>query len=200
MPPKARPVPRPRQIETRTQNKTTHPGEVCKPAVRRTSAEGEQERDAKAKATQDLDETKRQSIVLTDEFEAAEIANEDTVDITPPPPYTPKPWPPPHARLVPITESSDVEMGDEFDRASFSPKPSEHMATEDESAVEPSDDSAPPAKRQKGKGKAVGKVRGKEKAGEGQKVQKEAPNVNVSTDDEEQTPKPKPKKVRVCDE
>src|SRR5271169_4673553 len=100
MPPKTRPVPRPRQIETRTQNKTAHPGAVCKPAVpRRTPAEVQQERNAKAKAKKDLEEMKRQSIVRTAEFEATEIANEDTVDITPHPPFTPKPWPPPRARL-----------------------------------------------------------------------------------------------------
>jgi hypothetical protein len=156
--------PVPRQIETRVSNKSTHPGNIFKPNVpHRTSAEVQQEHEAKAKAKADREEAKRQSIVHTAEFEHANLANEDMIDATPRPLFTPKPWPPPHnhknAKLVPITESSDVKMGDDFDKASFVPVPSEQSVAEDESAIE-SDDPTPPSKKQKARvtEKATGTV------------------------------------------
>ena len=81
------------------------------------------------------------------------MANEDIVDMTPHPPFTPKPWPPPRnrkaAKLVPITESSDVKMVDELDKESFAPALSEQESvTEDELAID-SDIPTPPAKKQK---------------------------------------------------
>ena len=151
---------------------------------------------------------KQQSIVHTAEFEHANLANEDMIDATPRPPFTPKPWPPPrnrkNAKLVPITESSDVKMGDDFDKASFVPVPSEQSVAEDESAIK-SDDPTPPSKKQKAQvtEKATGTVGAK--PGASAKVAKKKKKVDrdkeiVPASDEEQTPKPKKVKVKVRDE
>jgi hypothetical protein len=117
MAPKSQAVPR--SIGTRASNKSVHPGNVFKPSVpRRTSAEVQQEREAKAKAKADREEAKQRSIVRAAEFEHADMANEDLVDATPRPPFTPKPWPPSRnkkkAKVIPVTESesSEVEIGE----------------------------------------------------------------------------------------
>ncbi|KAM6503850.1 hypothetical protein JOM56_000793 [Amanita muscaria] len=215
--------PPPRQIETRARNKLAHPGNVLKSAVpRRTSDEVQDERDAKAKAKADREAAKRKSILRTAEFEQADIANEDIVDATPRPPFTPKPWPPrahnhKSTSLGPITESSDVEMGDDIDRESFAPAPSEQSTTENDSdsAIE-SDDRTPPAKKQKAQGAEKIKAGAKQasgKAAEKKKTQatekatgnaaaKAAKKMEVDRDEEivpasdEETPKPKKAKVR----
>ena len=195
-----------RQIETRATNKFTHPGNIFKPAVpRRTSAQVQEERDAKAQAKADREEAKRQSIVRAAQFEHADMANEDVVDMTPRPPFTPKPWPPPRnrkaAKLVPITESSDVEMGDEFDKESFAPVLSEQESvrvTEDESAVD-SDGPTPPAKKQKTQ-VTEENIRGAGVKPVGGKVAEKKKRVDrdeeiVPASDDEETPKPKKVKV-----
>ena len=103
-------------METRTRNKTAHPGLVTKTAHRRTTAEVQQERTAKAQAKAAREETKNQSIERAAAFEHAEKANEDMVDATPRPTFTSKPWPPPHnhktSHLIPVAEPSDIEMSD----------------------------------------------------------------------------------------
>ena len=133
------------------------------------------------------------------------MANEDVVDMTPRPPFTPKPWPPPRnrkaAKLVPITESSDVEMGDEFNKESFAPALSEQESvrvTEDELAVD-SDGPTPPAKKQKTqvteeniRGVGVKPVGGKV-AEKKKRVDRDEEIVPASDDQET----PKPKKVKV---
>ena len=112
----------PRQIGTRASNKLAHPGQVTKTSTRRTSAEVQQEREAKAKAKADCEDAKQQSIICAAEFERAEIANEDMVNATPRPPFTPKPWPPARnkKKAGKVVESSDVEM-DQLDASSLSP-------------------------------------------------------------------------------
>jgi hypothetical protein len=196
----------PSQMETRPRNKTTHPGKVTKTsAPRRTSAEVQKEREAKAKAKADREEAKKRSIIRAAEFEHADMANEDMVDATPRPPFTPKPWPPPRNRKkvkpVPNAESSEVEIGDDnldldFDKTSLTPVPSDDSITEDES-----DDPTPPAKKQK--------IQATEKAtrtaGASAKVAAKKKKVDrdeevVATSDEEQTPKPKKVQAKVRDE
>ena len=105
------------QMETHTGNKKMHPGNVIKPAQHHTTAEVQEEHRAKAQAQAAHAEAKQQSINHTAEFGHADMANEDTVDATPCPPFTPKQWPPVHNRkkstLVPIEETSDVGMLDD---------------------------------------------------------------------------------------
>jgi hypothetical protein len=128
------------------------------------------------------------------------MANEDIVDMTPRPPFTPKPWPPPcnrkAAELIPIAESADVEMGDEFDAQSFAPAlPEEESVTEDESAVE--SDTTPRPKKQKAQAKNIREVEVKPVSG---KVAAKRKKVDR---DEEIVPAsddkliPRPKKVKV---
>ena len=122
MAPKPKALPRP--IETRASNKLAHPGNVEKSSKpRRTSAEVQKEREAKAKAKADREAAKRKAILCAAEFELADMANEDMVDATPRPSFTPKPRPflrnQKEAKLVPIAESSGVGVaGDDlnFDR------------------------------------------------------------------------------------
>ena len=74
------------QIGTRARNKLTHPGNVSKPAPRRSSAEVQQERDKKAKAKAVHDTAKKKGIIRAAKFEKADMANEDITDTTPHPP------------------------------------------------------------------------------------------------------------------
>lgn len=136
MPSKSRDVPPP--IGTRASNKFAHPGKLIKTSTpRRTSAEVQQEREAKAKAKSDREEAKRKSIVRTAEFEQADMANEDFVNATPRPPFTPKQRPAPRnqkkAKFDPIAESPDVEIGGEDADSDKTPAASEDSVTEDES-------------------------------------------------------------------
>ena len=139
------------------------------------------------------------------------MANKDVVDMTPHPPFTPKPWPPPHnckaAKLVPITESSDVEMVDKLDKDSFAPVLSElESVTEEESAVD-SDIPTPPAKKQKAQATEVNIRKAEVKPVSG-KVAEKKKRVDrdeeiVLASDDEQTPRAKKVKVikaPVCDE
>ena len=131
------------------------------------------------------------------------MANKDVVDMTPHPSFTPKPWPPPHnhkaAKLVPITESSDVEMVDELNKDSFAPALSEQESvTEDESAVD-SDIPTPPAKKQKAQVTEVN-IRKVEVKPVGGKVAEKKKRVDrdeeiVPASDDKQTPKAKKVKV-----
>ena len=145
-----------------------HPGNICRPNIpHQTSAEVQQDHNAKAKAKKYLEEMKQQSVMCTTKFKAADIANKDRVNATPCPPFTPKPWPSPHdMKLVPITKSnksSNTEMGNEFDRESFVPELSEDMVSEDGLSATESNEPTPVAKKWKGKdmGKDTGKDAGK---------------------------------------
>jgi hypothetical protein len=99
--------------ETRASNKWAHPGKPIAPKPCQSKDEVEAERAAKAQATADCEEAKTWSIIRAAEFEHADRADEDFVNATPCPPFTPKPWPPLHiknkANLTPVAEISDVD-------------------------------------------------------------------------------------------
>lgn len=206
--PKA-PVPQ-RSIETRSSNRLTHPGLAIKTTQRRTSAEVQQEREAKAKAKAAQQEAKQQSIKRAANFEHAEMANEDIVDATPRPVFTPKPWPASNnhknAHLTPIAETSDGEIFDGFDAASFAPSYPEKSVSDDDSDIE-SDGPPPPAKKLQVEktGKAVMTARAKPVGGKvaekRKKVDDDADEVVLDSEEEKpQEAKPKKVKVKVRDE
>lgn len=91
------------------------------------------------------------------------MANEDVVDTTPRPPFTPKPWPLPCNRksnLIPMEGTSDVEdveMTDESDHCSFVPAGSKRSATQDDSGDE-STELASPVKNRKAERNNTAKV------------------------------------------
>ena len=148
------------QIKTRAKNKDTHPGIPDRAPPRRTSVEVESERAAKAQATAARQEKKRQNIRRTAEFETADMANEDFVDATPRPCFTPKPRQPARSRknasLGPVAEVSDGS-GD-GSTLLFQPLDSEGSVTGEESADD--SDPRPLAKKLKAHttGKAIPKV------------------------------------------
>jgi len=201
-----------RQIETRAKNKTTHPGKVqlevdSPPPVakkpRRTKVEIQQEKSAKAQAKEALAEARQQSINRTTEFECADIANEDMVDTTPHPIFTPKPWLLTcKSFLTPLTGDNGV-VSDDLDETPFMPG-FEGSVAADDSNVE-SDGPPPPAKKGKAKKttqKATAARADTKKAGE--MADRKRSIVDMQGDvlppvdsDEEQFPEPKPKKVKV---
>jgi len=190
---------RPRQMETRARNKTIHPGLANKNTYHRTTAEVQQERAAKAQAKAAHKETKQQSIKHAAAFEHAEMANEDMVDATPRPLFTPKPWPPPRNRktsnLIPVAETSDIEMSD---GALFV----ENSDAMDESADE-CDEQSPPAKKEKAQApqKAMAGV-GVKSDGVKTAVKKKKvddSDVEMVPPSDEEPPQPK-KKMKVRDE
>jgi hypothetical protein len=162
MPPKSKPTAAPSQIKTRSKNKHAHPGIPDRAPPRRTSVEVENERAAKAQAQAAQHEENRRYIRRAAAFEDTDLANEDTVDASPRPYFTPKPCPPPRNRkkasLCPVAEVSD----DSNDKDTLSFKPlcsaSGESATEEESGAE--SDPPPPAKKLKAQttGKAIPKV------------------------------------------
>ena len=178
----------------------THPENVSKPAPCRSSAEVQQEREEKAKAKVDCDTAKKKGIIWAAEFEKADMANEDIIDATSCPPFTPKPWPPCRnkkgatADLVPIAEL-EVDT-DTNDPAPAAPE----LVTGDELE---SDDTTlgPPTKKQKTlvKEKATAAMR---TAGTNEKVAAWG-GKKASKDlaaDEEGMPKPKKVKPKLHDE
>jgi hypothetical protein len=78
------------RMTTRASNREAHPGNAVKSKTRRTTAEVQQERAAKAQAKAAQEEEKRQNINRTANFEYADMANENMADVTPHPPHTPK--------------------------------------------------------------------------------------------------------------
>ena len=135
-----------RRIETRASNKTAHPGNVVKTRQKRSKAEVQEERTTKAKAKADREEARRQGIHRAAEFERADVANEDLVDATPRPLFTPKR--PRHQSLsdvTPLEETSDAEMSDTFGKPSPGSLASENSDAEDTTGE--SDVLPPPSKR-----------------------------------------------------
>jgi hypothetical protein len=196
------------RVQTRAKNKETHPGLPDRALPRRASADVENERAAKAQATAARQEKKRQSILRTAEFENADIVNEDLVDATPRPNFTPKPLPPARnrkgAKLDPVAEASD-NSDDDRDSLAYQPLDSEEsVATGEESADE--SDPRPLAKRLKanatGKGKGIPKVGHTSPA---KRSRRAVPRVEEAVDEaasEDETPvKPKKKaKPKLRDE
>jgi hypothetical protein len=139
----------PGQVGTRGKNKTTHPGKVVKDAKqkRRSKAEMKRDGEAEAKAKADLAEARQESINRTAEFERADIANEDIVDATPRPAFTPKPRPLSRnqrsSSLTPFASATDIEVFDDPDEAPFIPGSKSLVVDADDSAVE--NDDPPPS-------------------------------------------------------
>jgi hypothetical protein len=73
-----------------------HPGKPIAPKPCWSKDEVEAERAAKAQAKAHHEEVKMWSIICAAEFQHADRADEDFVNATPCPPFTPKPWPPLH--------------------------------------------------------------------------------------------------------
>ena len=197
--------PKPCHIKTRASNKMAHPGRLEKSKVPcRTSAEVQQECEAKAKAKEDCEKAIKKSIARTAEFEHTDMANEDLLDATLRPPFTPKPWPHPktknRARVNPPAEPNEVEIDEDnlaFNNTLLTPVAEPKDDAENKSLTDNKSDSIgyaspptkkqktiPPTKKQKGKGVDRG-----EKA-------------MVPTDDEQtqETPKLKKTKAKVCKE
>jgi len=138
------------------------------------------------------------------------MANEDIVDATPCPVFTPKPWPASNnhknAHLTPIAETSNGEIFDGFNATLFAPSYPEKSVSDNDLGIE-SDGPLPPAKKLQVKktGKAVTTARAKPVGG---KVAKKRKKVNddadeVVLDSEEEKPqeaKLKKVKVKVQDE
>jgi hypothetical protein len=98
---------------------------------------------AKAKVKQDCEVAEKQSIGRAAQFEAADLIQENDVDATPRPMFTPR------LRKQFPAESSDVEMaeGSDFDGADFKPPTADGSVTEDDSTFESNPE--PPVKKQK---------------------------------------------------
>jgi hypothetical protein len=126
------------------------------------------------------------------------MVNEDFVDATPHPLFTPKPWPP-HCNhkksiLTSVAETSDVEMSDSHDGALFKPG-SENPVTPDDSAAE-SNEPTPCSKKQNAQ--TVKKAMAKMEVRKSGAKTADKKNVEiVPASDEEQPEEPKPKKVKV---
>jgi hypothetical protein len=138
-----------RHVQTRSSNKTAHPGNVDKSTLRRSTAEVNEERKARARAKAAREEARQQSINRAAEFERADMADEILVDATPRPLFTPKrPRNQDLSDVTPLPETSDVDMSGNFAKSSSDSEPSD---TEDDLNVE-SDASAPPRLCKKPKG------------------------------------------------
>ncbi|KAH9023765.1 hypothetical protein EDB85DRAFT_1894623 [Lactarius pseudohatsudake] len=105
----------PRRMSTRASNKTAHPGNVVKPK-RRTTAQVQEEKMAKAKVKEARKVARQQGINRAAEFEHTCLANEDLVDATPRPLFTPKRR---HNQiqsdLTPISKTSDSDSHGDSD-------------------------------------------------------------------------------------
>lgn len=202
MPPKKSPIP-PSHIETRSRNKLVHPGVPDKAAKRRTSADVQQEREAKAQAKAAQEKTKRHNINRAAEFEHADMNNEDVADATPRPAFTPKsrPLPRNHRKsiLAPVAEDSDVEASDPAGIEPFEPCWSEGLASKEGSDSE----SDPPPLAKKLKTQPTGKATADPVRAKPAGKQRKAVSPPKSSDDEampasdEEPPQPKPKKAKV---
>ena len=147
-----------RQMETRAKNKTTHPGQLVKPSPRRSKADADQAKQAKAQAKADREEAKQRSINRAAIFECADIANEDSVDVTPR--LAPKAQMQSHNQTdSPFSSCVDTDV-EESDGPDKTP-PAPTSVDDDYSAVE----SDVPTPVGKGKGKQIppaAKVKGKQ--------------------------------------
>jgi hypothetical protein len=175
-----------------------------KSSKRKTKAEAQQERDAKAQAKAARAEARQQSINRAAEFERIDIANEDGVDATPRPIFTPK------QRLLsrnqlqvdsPFTTFTDTDI-EESDGLHDETPPmpgSDGLVNADDSAVE---SDGPPTPVGKGKGKQMAPAA----RADMKNLQVELGNRKRRVDDvgddvppgsdEEQPQEPKPKRVK----
>jgi hypothetical protein len=201
------------QVGTRAKNKTTHPGKVVKDSQqqRRTKAEIQQEKEAKAQAKLDLAEARQQGINRTAEFEHANIANEDIVDATPRPTFTPKPRTlsrnQKKSSLTPFADTTDIELSDDLDENPLTPG-SKNSVDADDSAVE-NDGPPPPTPAEKMKVKitqnattapTVDTKKLGETADRKRRVDVEGDAPGGSDDEQLQEPRLKKMKVKMRDE
>jgi hypothetical protein len=200
-----------RRIETRAKNKTTHPGKVVKSsqAPRRTKAEVQEDKAAKAQAKAAREEAKQQSINRAAEFETVDIANEDTLDATPRPIFTPKPQrlstKPKNSPLTSFADSSDIIFDDD-DETPFMPgsQGTVDAGTGDSDSAEESDAPPPPVKKKKSKStqkatSAADTKKLEEKADRKRRVADVKSDIPTDPD-EPQEPKPKKLKVKMREE
>ena len=197
-------------METRARNKTAHPGNVDKSTTRRTKTEVEEERTTKAQAVATRAEAKQQGINRIAEFEHADMVDEDMVDATPRPLFTPKARPSIRHQKDSTTdpETSDVEILEDSESESpFSKNSVTHDSSSGESDGEASVESPPAKKKPRRTVKTAQTV--KATAPMAKKTGKrKVPASEAETEpafDEEAPKKPKPKskpkpKMRVQDE
>ncbi|KAF8264143.1 hypothetical protein EI94DRAFT_1703489 [Lactarius quietus] len=137
------------QMNTRVKNKTAHPGCADKLKTHQTAAQVAEECMAKAQAKSSHEEAKQNSIKHMAEFEVADLAEEDLVDATLHPLFTPKKrpqcWNPAYSGLTSITVMSEVDTSN-FDGALFKPAKSATPTKNDSSE---SDAPAPTSKKLK---------------------------------------------------
>lgn len=123
-----------RQMATRAKNKITHPGNVVKAGARnrRTTAEVEEERKAKAATKANLEAAKQRRIIRTAQFERDDMVRADALDATPRPVATLKPQGQVQNSPTPPNSASDIEMTDgcNFDNAEFNLPSADDSATE----------------------------------------------------------------------
>ena len=194
----------PRQMETRAKNKTTHPGLrkelLSPPPTHRTKAEVQQDKEAKAQAKAALAESRQRKINRTAEFERADIANKDMIDVTPRPTFPPKPRPLPHKqnKKLPLNSSPFTAATSDIDVTLL--MPDSELFRPDSSA----DESDTPAR--KGKAtitlKATAARVDTKKTGETTNCKWRVVNVEGDTDiqldsEDTQPREPKAKKVKV---
>lgn len=189
-------------METRAKNKTAHPGTIQKSSQkpRRTKEEVQRDKDAKAKAKQDREEAKQNSINRTAEFERADIVNEDIVDATPRPLFTPKQrrFPQSHKNspLTSFADTSDIEIESQADGPEdtpFIPGSADDAVDVGVDLDDTADAPPPPAEEKKEKKSKKAKTDAKN-----QKVEETAGHKRKVVDVEGNAPRePKPKKVKV---
>jgi len=167
--------------------------------------EVQQERKAKAKAKAAQQEAEQQSIKHAANFKHAEMANEDIVDATPCPVFTPKPQPASNkhknTHLTLIAETSNDEIFDGFDATLFVPSYPKKLVSNNDSGIK-SDGPLPPAKKLQVEktGKAVTTAKAKPVSGkvaEKRKKVDDDANEVVPDSEEEKPQEAKPGKVKV---
>jgi hypothetical protein len=136
-----------RQIETRSGNKTAHPGNVVKAPKCRTTAEVEADRLDKARAKEDHKLSRKRSTSRVAQFECEDTTCEDGVYATPRPVLNSKPRPLAQPNRFP-TECSDHDVettdGDDFEAAPFVLDSADSSVTVDDPAAE--SNTLPPTK------------------------------------------------------
>jgi hypothetical protein len=180
-----------------------HPENADKITQHQTMVKVQKECTAKAEVKAAHEKARQQSIICAAEFEHMDMVNEDQVNATPHPSFTPIPWPPPHNQTdpssSPLPEMSKAKMSDNLDRRSFVPPNSEVLTTINDSADETGEE-IPPVKKQKtvAKGKNKAKNVVANKAGKKKQVVKS--DIETVASATEPPQKSKPNKPRMWDE
>lgn len=142
-------------IRTRSGNTSKRPGIVDKPATRRTSAQVKADKAAVAAAKEVLKLAQQAGINRAAAFEVAARANEDALDATPRPVFTPKPK---SAGTVP---ASDTEYSESNDDGQTFVLPADSVTEEDSVLAEDAEETPMPKRKivsKAGKGKKKAEV------------------------------------------